>query len=330
MTVRSLDLLDLPFLPRYRQDILALDSARLVTRGNPLSTTALLSYLDPRRNIYTALVNESENTLMGQVALKEGETSARLIFLAPARKIDDLAPVLLDHLAREAGEWGALHVVAEVDEESPAFQTMRKAGYAMYAWQRIWKLPIFDGDAEKSHWHEAQESDWPAVQSLHTQIVPALLQPVDHLPRQVTGMVCTAGNGLQAYAMFTSGPEGIWLQMIIPPDSTCSPAQVHGLVRTLGGGNKKPVHVCVRSYQAWLETALVDLHAEAGPRQAVMVKRLALPIKELQTLQVMEKALAKAKPAAPVTRTNSRETEYDNAVSTNGAGPVPQHERVIE
>ena len=64
MTVRSLDLLDLPFLPLYRQDILPLDSARLLTRGNPLGATALLSYLNPRRNLYTAVATENSLSLM--------------------------------------------------------------------------------------------------------------------------------------------------------------------------------------------------------------------------------------------------------------------------
>ena len=58
----------------------------------------------------------------------------------------------------------------------------------------------------------------------------------------------------------------------------------------------------MRSYQAWLETVLEDLGAEAGPRQAVMVRRLAKTIKEPLAVSVMEKALAKAKPAAPVSR----------------------------
>ena len=49
MTVRSLDLLDLPLLSRYRRDVLSLYSARILTRGNPLGAMALLSYLNPRR-----------------------------------------------------------------------------------------------------------------------------------------------------------------------------------------------------------------------------------------------------------------------------------------
>lgn len=302
MTIRSLDFLDLPFLPRYRQDILPLDSARLLTRGNPLGATALFSYLNPRRNLYTALSNENGDSLMGQIILSEGETSARLTFLAPAEKVNGLTLPLLDHLTRQAGDWGALHVLAEVDEESPAFKSLRQAGFAMYAWQRIWKLPEFTGQVEENPWRGAEDTDWPAVQSLHAQIVPALLQPVENLPKQVTGLVCSAESGLQAYALFSNGPEGVWLQPLVPPDSTCFPAQVYGLVRAVSGWNKRAVYVCVRSYQAWLESSLLELGAEAGPRQAVMVKRLVKTVKEQQTVPALEKALAKAKPASSVTR----------------------------
>ena len=53
MTVRSLDFLDLPFLSRSRRNVLPLYSARILTRGNPLGARAMLSYLNPRRQIYT-------------------------------------------------------------------------------------------------------------------------------------------------------------------------------------------------------------------------------------------------------------------------------------
>ncbi len=298
MTVRSLDLLDLPFLPRYRQDVLPLDSARLLTRGNPLGAMALFSYLNPRRNLYTAIAAENSISLMGQITLSEGETSARLTFLAPASRINGLTLSLLDHLSKQAGEWGALHVRAEVDEDSPAFKSLRQAGFAMYAWQRVWKLPKMDKLLEANYWREAGETDWPAVQSLHGQIVPALLQPIESLPKQVSGLVYRPEGMLQAYLSLDRGARGVWLQPLIPPDPACGPECLTGLP----GWGSRTVYVCVRSYQAWLETALADLGAEAGPRQAVMVKRLAKTIKEPQTVSAMEKVLGKAKPAAPAGR----------------------------
>jgi hypothetical protein len=298
MTTHSLDILDLPLLSRFRRDVLPLYSAGILTRGNPISAMAILSYLNLRRTTYTAVASENGDSLMGQVILKGDETSARLTFLAPKENINGLTLSLLDTLTTQAGEWGAFHLLAEVDENSPAFRSLRQAGFAMYAWQRVWKLPKLEKRGENSSWREAEETDWPAVQSLHGQIIPALIQPVDALPKQASGLVCRPEGNLQAYVAVDSGPSGVWVQPLVPPDSDCGPELLAGLT----GWGSRPVYVCVRSYQAWLETVLEDLGADAGPRQAVMVRRLAKTIKESQAIPVMEKVLVKAKPAAPVTR----------------------------
>jgi hypothetical protein len=301
MIVRSLDVLDLPLLSRYRRDMLALDAARLLTRGNPLSAVALLSYLDPRRHIYTAVAANDGISLMGQVTLREVESSARLAFLAPAQDINGLTGPLLDHLVAQAGEWGAFHLLAEVDEDAPAFRLLRQAGFAMYAWQRIWKLPVSDSQAaDKEMWRQAAETDWPAIQSLYGQIIPALLHPVETLPKQVVGLVCRPEGNLQAYVAVNSGPKGIWIQPIVPPDSDCVSEQLAALTSAMAGGRERPMYVCVRSYQAWLESILADLGAQAGPRQAVMVRRLAKLQKVEEKVSAMDQVLVK--PTAPVVR----------------------------
>jgi hypothetical protein len=303
MTVRSLDFLDLPLLPRYRRYVLSLDSSRVLTRGNPLGAAAMFSYLNPRRNIYTGVASDDGTTLMGQITLGDGETSARTSFLAPEENAAALAPALFDHLAQQAAEWGAFHLLAEVDEDSPLFKTLRQSGFTMYAWQRAWKLPVLEpGDGSSGLWRQADEMDWPAIQSLYGQIVPALLQPVESLPKQVSGLICRPEGNLQAYISFKTGPAGVWVQPLIPPDSNCVSEQLLGLAHGTGGWNSRDIFICVRSYQAWLESVLEDLGAEAGPRQAVMVRRLVKTIKELQSVPVLDKALAKVKPAAPISR----------------------------
>jgi hypothetical protein len=299
MIVRSLDVLDLPLLSRYRRDMLSLDSARLLTRGDPLGAAALLSYLDPRRHIYTGIAAKGGSSLMGQATLGEEDTSARLAFLAPAENLNGLTLPLLEHLVAQVGEWGAFHLLAEVDEDSPAFRLLRHVGFAMYAWQRVWKLPSSDQSDNKDIWRPAVEMDWPAVQALYGQIVPALLHPVEVLPKQVMGLVCSEGN-LQAYVAVNSGPKGIWIQPMVPPDSDCVSEQLAGLTHAVADWRGKPIYVCVRSYQAWLETVLEDLGAQSGPRQAVMVRRLAKLQKVEEKVSAMDKVLVK--PAAPVAR----------------------------
>jgi hypothetical protein len=299
MNVRSLDVLDLPLLSRYRRDMLPLDSARILTRGDPLGAAAMLSYLDPRHHLFTAVANENGRSLMGQVTLHEDETSARLTFLAPLENLDGLTLPLLAQLVTQAGEWGAFHLLADVNEDSPAFRLLRQAGFVMYAWQRIWQLRAPHQADKQEVWRQAAETDWPAVQTLYGQIVPALLHPVEALPKQVVGLVCSEGS-LQAYVTVKSGPKGIWVQPIVPPDSNCVSEQIAGLAHALSDRSERRIYVCVRSYQAWLESVLEDLGAEALSRQAVMVKRLAKLQKVEEKVSTMDKVLAK--PAAPVAR----------------------------
>jgi hypothetical protein len=233
------------------------------------------------------------------VTLYEDETSARMTFLAPAEDLNGLTQPLLDHLVAQVGEWGAFHLLAEVDEDSPAFRLLRQAGFAMYAWQRVWQLPVPASGSNPDIWRPVSETDWPAVQALFGQIVPALLQPVEALPKQMVGLVCSQGS-LQAYVALTSGPKGVWAMPVIPPDSDCASAQLAGLPGAVSDWRDRVVYICVRSYQAWLESVLEDLGAQAGPRQAVMVRRLAKLQKVDEKVSAMEKVLVK--PAAPVAR----------------------------
>jgi len=306
MTVRSLDLLDLPLLPRFRRDLVVLDNARMLSHGSPLGVRMLLSSLDPHRLVHTAICTEDGVALMGQVFLDEEDSSARLTFLSPAERINGMALPLLEALATQAGEWGAPYLLAEVDENQPAFRALRQAGFAMYAGQRVWKLPAAGPAAGADPWQPADDLDWNNVQSLHAQIVPALLQPVDALPKRSTGLVCRVDGNVQAYMGIKRGGKGIWLQPLVPPDSACPAERLAGLVRRVAGTSPSPVYLCVRSYQAWLEAGLSELGAEPGPQQAVMVKRLARTVKDAQMVRAAEKNLAKAKPAAPMARSSTK------------------------
>jgi hypothetical protein len=55
------------------------------------------------------------------------------------------------------------------------------------------------------------------------------------------------------------------------------------LVLNLPHRFSRPLYICVRSYQSWLEPRIDDLGAEPGPRQAMMVKHLAVPKKAVRS-----------------------------------------------
>ena len=70
---------------------------------------------------------------------------------------------------------------------------------------------------------------------------------------------------------------------LIHPEATDVSEKLASLIGNLPDRRNRPVYICVRSYQAWLEPVLADLGAKGGNRQAVMVKHLARLVKEGQT-----------------------------------------------
>ncbi len=284
MSIRPLDLRDLPTLARYRNDAITLDTGRALTRGHPLSAAGFLAYFNPARHVYGAITNGYNEPLVGGILNSRGETFAKLLYLAPTSQLkhSDL-PFLIEHLSAEAGTWGAFHVIAEVDETSDAFPALRSAGFSVYAWQRLWDVSGVTGSDPGSDWARMRPEDLPAVQSLYQQILPPLLQSVEPLRARPRGFVSL--DGMKCYIGLSSGVYGILLTPLIHPEATGVGLKLAALIGHLPNRSERPVYVCVRSYQAWLEPVLADLGGRAGERQAVMVKHLARLIKDEQTVR---------------------------------------------
>jgi hypothetical protein len=290
MSIRPLDLLDLPTLHRYRNEVMGFDTARSLTHGNPLSCVGVMSHLvSASRDVYGAVAELDGARLLGGVNRVRGAHFARLLYLAPASGLDHRElPALLENLVTEAGKWGAFHVVAEVDEDHPAFTSLREAGFSVYAWQRMWDVSELAARPEQETWERAASIHLPAIQSLHQQIVPPLLQPVEQAPRHPSGYVC--GPEVRCHAGYTAGGYGIVLNPLIHPEAQRVDAKLLGLVQSLRERRRRRVYICVRSYQAWLENVLADLGAQVGPRQALMVKHLARLVKDEQAVRAKQPA----------------------------------------
>jgi hypothetical protein len=281
-------LLDLPTLYRYRGEVVSLDSARLLTRGNPLGAAGFMSYFNPIRHIYSAIQPENGMSVIGGITHTGSDSYARLLYLAPVGELlNPSLPPLIDNLVAEAGKWGAFHVLADTDEDSQAFVALRRAGFSVYAWQRIWDVSNLSGTFS-SGWQRMASTHLPAVQSLYHQIVPPLLQPVEPTPKRVVGLICA--DGVRCYVNLFYGVYGIVLNPLIHPEATDVGAKLSALVASLPSRRGRPVYLCVRSYQTWLEPVLEDLGAKAGERQAVMVKHLARMIKDEQTVRAKQPA----------------------------------------
>ena len=293
MSIRPLAILDLPQLYRFREEAIGLDTARTLTRGNPLGAARLLAYMNPARHVYSAIANGENESVLGGIIHSRDETFAKLLYLAPSSQLNHPGlPALIENLSAQAGGWGAFHVLAEVDESGDAFVPLRKAGFSVYAWQRMWDVSEIteeNGDSrleqksmpEGEVWSRVRSIQLPAVQSLYHQIVPPLLHPVEPQPKTALGWI--SNDGAKCYVSATHGVYGIVLLPLIHPEARDVSVKLATLINNLPDRRNRPVYVCVRSYQAWLEPVLADLGAKSGIRQAVMVKHLAHLVKESQT-----------------------------------------------
>jgi hypothetical protein len=82
----------------------------------------------------------------GESSIHRDEPFAKLYYLAPSSQLEHpYLPDLIENLAEHAGTWGAFHVLAEVDETNDAFVALRKSGFSVYAWQRMWDVSDVDG-----------------------------------------------------------------------------------------------------------------------------------------------------------------------------------------
>jgi len=296
MNPRALELFDLPKLPRYRDEVLTLDSRRALTRGNPLSASSFISYLNPKRRIYTGVMeNEKKEEFIGGIVQRAEESFARLAYLAPA----DAPFALIDHLSAHAGKWQAHQIVAEIDEDSSTFQSLRHCGFAVYSRQRIWDLSDISLSADSSsRWRKQKDVDLIAIQSLQREIVPPLLQQVESFTHSSNGLICQADE-LLTYVEITYGARGIFLHPLIHPNTDNIREKILHLLANIPNRRERPVFLCVRSYQTWIESFLDEIGAKAGAQQAIMVKHLAQLQREEKTVPARGDN-AWANPAAPI------------------------------
>ncbi len=246
--------------------------------------------------------------VIGQARFDRAAHRARLALILPADAIDSIVlPGLLDYLAVQAGLSGAFHFSAEVDEGSCVFEALRRAGFSVYAWQRVWQFPPRQAEAGSAPapgaWQKfLPRRDLNAVRALYQSLVPSLVQPLEPAPgRRSQGLVNGAGDGdLLAFADLSYGPLGTWVQPFIHPSCEDVTALLAQMLGSLQHHRRKPVYVCVRSYQSWFESALEDMGAQRGPRQALMVKHLAIAERQTQALPIPALRNHRAEPASPV------------------------------
>jgi hypothetical protein len=310
MNIRPFGWRDLLLLNSYRNHGLFLDSTRILIHGPMMIPMgALITFLGPSTRAFTYRYDNSPQSgkpLIGQVTYGMGATYARLSFLAPedAMEQSDIS-ALSDYMAVQMGNQGAFHILADVDESNQIFQLLHRAGFAIYARQRIWCLDnqsVSDA-ADEVTWRASRSRDAIGVRSLYCNVVPGLVQQVEPLPKKdLKGVVYYQNGELHAFVELKYGRNGIWVQPFVHPDAEGFDRHLVHLLHNLPGRRERPLYICVRSYQSWLESAIEAMGAQPGPQQAVMVRHLTVSRRVNQTYPLPAINGTRAEPTAPIAR----------------------------
>jgi hypothetical protein len=284
--IRPFELADLRTLHRYRQQGIYMDSISALTWGRMLvPMRAVFSPLSEAVGVFTEIYQQDSSSpaLIAQISHGLGAQQARFTFLAPDSGVEDggLA-ALLENLIRRLGERKVQNIIAEVDQKSNTFEALRTLSFSIYARQHVWRVgSIVRKNLPDHDWREIISQDEFNVRRLYSAIVPTLIQQVEPTPwEELRGYVFYHKDELLGYADVAEGPRGIWLQPFIHPEMEGVGPHLTSLIASLKPKERRPVYVCLRSYQAWLSATLEDLDAEVSSTQAVMVRRLTAAVKK--------------------------------------------------
>jgi hypothetical protein len=319
--IRPFELRDLPTLHRYRERGIFLNNpATLIWGPTLVPVWAVLSPFSDAVGIYTAVSStdgEQPERIIGQVRHITGQEDARFTFLAPAAAINPGSfSEVLEYLIKKLGEHKAQNLIAEVDETSACFELLRQAGFSIYTRQQIWKITKIPKHIKDGlNWREIAPVDEFNARKLYHAVVPTMVQQVEPTPwEELRGWVLHQNGDLMAYAYVISGPRGIWVQPFIRTEMEDIHSQLIQLLAHLRPKERRPVYVCLRSYQGGMAPHLEALNAQVSGSQAVMVRRLTAAVKKPE-LARLPSINGKAEPTTPYNH-SAEEPALKNGVAS--------------
>ncbi len=280
--VRAFSLSDLPLIRRLKSSGISLDSEEYLSRGLHTVGDAAVGRLSlSGRSVSTLVARSGSEKAIGQYRLKSDTSSAHIVFMTPAltegftAQQETVWLLLLDALAAEAGRDQARYLHAEVDENSAIFEAFRRAGFAVYAYQDIWRRdpappPVPSDFAPPLR--TARPGDMPAVRALYDQTAPSLIRQADPLPAP-NGLVYMREGRARGYLEVRPGERGLYVRPYLSTEECDRASGVFSAaLQMLKQPARLPVYCCLRRYQSWIGEALEGLGFEPWARQTVLVK----------------------------------------------------------
>lgn len=297
-------LLDLPLMLRLKQNAIVLHSELGLTEDARGQSSALLSSIVFPRGVHTLVAQLDDKDVLGQFRYRPGETNAHIVCLAPRldeHEDDAIWLHMLDAMAEQAGRNGAHSLVGEVEVSHRLFETMRRAGYAVYSRQVIWRHEPVAAALAPADLTVTEETadDQIGIAALLGCTIPRILQTVMGPSTDMAGLVYRKEGRIEAYVAYSAGKHGVYLMPYLHPEVLSdAPDIVAAALRQIDRCRKLPIYVCARGYQGWLENAMLDLGFLTWLEQAVMVKHLTAGVRQTSFEGVKLATSGGQKPAA--------------------------------
>lgn len=294
MMIRPFDLRDVSLVAHLESQGTALNAELALTQKPRPLPSALAVYLmltphGPRTYVCRGASPDRAEKLAGlaQLLPRRGTARGHITFMSPALAagdgVDELWLNLLNYLCADAARQGLHHLIVEAPEDGEEVEVLRRAGFAIYVRQDIYRLdPARRPRAVAKTLRECQSIDTWAAHQLYYNTAPRLAHLAEGMPGSspagARGYVYYEKGELAAYVEVRRGSHGAWFSLIVHPDSEARAADI--IAETLSGLGPiwdRPIFCGVRRYQEWLRRPLESLEFVGFGASALMVKHLAAP-----------------------------------------------------
>lgn len=313
--IRPFNLRDLPLIRRLSEQGVSLHAESALTNNlNPLRE-ALFSMVGGDYPTYVWKLDTGPTAGFIQLLLDEDEQHARIIYISPNDEVvdsgeyndeqisnEDVWLPLLDQAVVEIGSRGIHSLVAEVNETGLELSILRRAGFAIYTRQDVWRLDEMGclPETQLELIPRRPADDWD-IQLLYGNMVPRLVQLVEPVPslNRGGGWLLRENGELAAFGHLRFGSIATWLRLFIHPNAEAQADEiVTAMVQVASNKTLRPIYCCVRRYQSWLERPLQDAGFVHWGSQAVMVKHtvhhVARPLLEMSAAMDAQRIPASA------------------------------------
>lgn len=300
--IRPFNLRDLALVRRLSEQGVSLHTESTLTNDLHPLRGALLNLVSGDFPTFVWKLEEVAASGFIQLRVEGDERHAQILYVGSDTAVFPDVPeqpedetiwlTLIDQAVVEIGRRGIHSLVAEVSETGPELPILRRAGFAVYTRQDIFRLET----AVAAKLHTTMElqprrpvDDWD-IQLLYGNLVPRLVQLVEPVPllQQGEGWLLRENDELAAFAHIRAGSTATWMRLFIHPNAeTHADDIITAAAKVAIQKANQPIYCCVRRYQSWLQNPMARIGFEQGGSQAVVVKHTVHhttnPLPELST-----------------------------------------------